>query len=162
MAVGVGATVSGHDSTAVGDRAQTHQNLDNVTVVGSAAESSSGRSVAIGSYARVGTDAYGATAVGMDSRALYSESVALGHLATTTRRYCVSIGDQTNTRVIERVSEPSENTDAATKHYVDSQLAATGVSIYVGSTEPTNWSVGDYWIRTDSNKNALDLNVRTS
>lgn len=143
----------GRNSVCIGARARCTQ--ISCVAIGPSTDANGISSVAIGDDSKIdGTNDY-AVSLGGHTRANRSWSVYVGAEQNS------SLGYET-TRLIRQVSEPVGNKDAATKHYVDSQLAAAGVSIYVGSTEPTNWSVGDYWIRTDSNKNALDLNVRTS
>ncbi len=39
--------------------------------------------------------------------------------------------------------------------------AGTSRELWIGDSEPTDWKVGDYWLRT-SNGVAIDMNVCTS
>ena len=60
-----------------------------------------------------------AVAIGNNAVASYTESAAIGSYAQTTRNNQVSVGRADKLRTISFVNSPIDNTDAATKQYVD-------------------------------------------
>ena len=119
----------GNNSIAVGNAASAKG--DNSVAVGNVAVCSKDNSVAIGSNADVLFE--GSVSIGMSASCRAKNSVAIGVGADCTYPNCVSFGNFAvggdNTRRLIFVSDPTNDSDAATKHYVDQKVASGGYTL---------------------------------
>ncbi len=121
VAVGAGCVVPGDSSTAVGKGGSSSGALG-VAVGYEAASGSGAGNTCVGYRSSVAGDAQASTALGARATvaAGASNSVALGVGSKATESNEVSVGDSTHLRRIANVENPTNDTDAATKVYVDS------------------------------------------
>lgn len=147
IAVGGGAAATGAFTAAVGYNAKANSN-------GSNAEGSSAfgcgaitfpdtrGGTAVGANALVSKD-FG-TAIGLGASAGNYYGVAIGRDSHTTRDYEVSVGkasgvsrpDTPFTRLVSNVTDPTEPQDAATKNYVDTEIAKIPTGTEVNNIAP--------------------------
>lgn len=83
-----------------------------------------------------------------------NQNFYLAQEATDKAKEAVSVGSNGLLDVSGRLvnlDEPVDNSDAATKGYVASQVAGGNGSVTSSSTAPTGASQGDLWIDTDNN-----------
>ncbi|MDE7425343.1 MAG: hypothetical protein K2N51_16925 [Lachnospiraceae bacterium] len=131
-AFGNGAQANGDYSSAFGDGAIATSPAS--VALGFNTKASSNYSVSLGESANVGVNSYYALALGSHSKA--------------TKPSVVSVGDGTDnanygTRRIINVRNPEDEQDAATKNYVDSQIAQAGGGSSVTVVQTTGTSEED-------------------
>lgn len=121
VAVGAGCVVPGDSSTAVGKGSSSNGNLG--VAIGYETTSGSGAgNTCVGYRSSVAGDTQASTALGAQATvaAGASNSVALGAGSQSSESNEVSIGNPNHCRRIANVENPTNDTDAATKLYVDS------------------------------------------
>lgn len=152
VAVGNGASAKGIFSTAVGSSGATASEAYAIAV-GNAASASGNSSSSFGYGSS--SSATHATAIGAISTAASPNSVALGNNSATTENdgNAVSVGKdavldsdgvattEEYTRRIIHVSEPTSDSDAATKGYVDSNSKPFVLTVTYDETDASSYSV---------------------
>ena len=70
---------------------------------------------------------------------------------------------ENNKVLLKNIENPKDDSDAATKGYVDEAIAGSGSSgIYIQATEPENPKDGDLWVDTDDEDGDVLATVATS
>lgn len=137
IAIGYSATSQAWDAIAIGGGAKA---ADEEAIAIGNAKASSISSIAIGKGANAGHR--NAIAIGENASASGKSSVAIGSSSTATRDYVISVGTSTTKRRIMNVAKPTADNDAATKAYVDAQLAyiamEAGVDVTAMNLEGTD------------------------
>lgn len=123
IAIGTGTSAEYTGDIAIGWQSRTggnEHNYHNLAVGYSASAgitTNDANTIAIGFYAAAG-GSY-SIAIGNKARTSAFRSVAIGDQSTATEDNTVSLGNQTTKRRIVNVGAPTDDTDAATKAYVD-------------------------------------------
>ena len=102
----------------------------------SGAKVSSNYSIALGDNARV-TSSDRSIAIGYASSVNGYSSIALGYGSTSGRQFELSLGTsypgQEISRFISNVKDPEKDSDAATKHYVDTKVASGAYTLHAAT-----------------------------
>ena len=99
-----------------------------------------------------------ALAIGNNAKALSANSIAIGTNAIAAGENTVSFGSADNTRRITNVTDPVNPHDAATKHYVDTQLTPINAKLqYV--PENTNQILSQIQTNVEKAQSAADAKV---
>lgn len=138
IAIGRNAIAASENAIAIGGYSSSSYSAyagNKSIAIGSESKSDKGDGVAIGEAATNG--ATGATALGYAAKANGVGSVAIGFRASATQTGEFAIGttstaygyDGTNTRLLTGVHDPVNNSDAATKGYVDSAIPTVPTNV---------------------------------
>lgn len=121
VAIGASAISSGRNTVAIGRECQA-SSTDSVAIGKGATTNGASNNTCLGSDSLVKTGSDYNTALGSAAcvKAGVNNSVALGAISEATESNEVSIGNSSVTRRIAHVTDPTNDTDAATKKYVDS------------------------------------------
>lgn len=140
IAIGYNAAIGSSENPMIAIGSQSQATKAEALALGNSTVASGSGSITIG--ARSTASANFAIAIGSgtgaaNSQATNTNSIAIGTYAKTTRNNEFSIGDNTHTKYLTNITDPSFAQDAATKNYVDSFYPVGAVYSSTSSTVPT-------------------------